>query len=141
MKWMAHDGVSGRAPDCLLASLRAAWTLGVEVLVVDLVLTADDRVIVASPALLQRIGAACPPSTPTLGELRRHDPGRGFVGRFQTPAGVVQGTDEPWIRHGNQPQWTLATLDERYGSVRGFLTGPAGVDPATIERLREILLV
>lgn len=36
---------------------------------------------------------------------------------------------------------TLATLDERYGSVRGFLTGPAGVDPATIERLREILLV
>lgn len=36
---------------------------------------------------------------------------------------------------------TLATLEERYGSVPAFLTGPAGMDPATLERLRSLLLV
>ena len=36
---------------------------------------------------------------------------------------------------------TLATLEERYGSVDAFLTGPAGVEPAVLDRLREVLLV
>ena len=36
---------------------------------------------------------------------------------------------------------TLATLEERYGSVAAFLTGPAKVEPALLDRLREVLLV
>ncbi len=36
---------------------------------------------------------------------------------------------------------TLTTLQERYGSVPAFLTDEAGVDPATLQRLRDLLLV
>jgi len=36
---------------------------------------------------------------------------------------------------------TLTTIDERYGSVPVFLTGTAGMDPATLDRLRDLLLV
>jgi protein-tyrosine phosphatase len=35
---------------------------------------------------------------------------------------------------------TLAHVDEAYGSVEGYLTTAAGMSPATLERLREILL-
>ncbi|HMQ25573.1 MAG TPA: tyrosine-protein phosphatase [Acidimicrobiales bacterium] len=35
---------------------------------------------------------------------------------------------------------TLTTLEARYGSVERFLTGPAGMGPATLERLRSVLL-
>jgi protein-tyrosine phosphatase len=34
----------------------------------------------------------------------------------------------------------LAALDERYGGVAGYLVGPAGIDPATLDRLRHALL-
>ena len=36
---------------------------------------------------------------------------------------------------------TFATLQERYGSVPAFLTDEAGMDPATLQRLRDLLLV
>lgn len=36
---------------------------------------------------------------------------------------------------------TLATIDERYGSVPSFLTDTAGMDPAILQRLRDLLLV
>jgi protein-tyrosine phosphatase len=36
---------------------------------------------------------------------------------------------------------TLDTIDARYGSVPAFLTGEAGMEPATLDRLRDHLLV
>jgi len=36
---------------------------------------------------------------------------------------------------------TLGTIDERYGSVPAFLTDKAGMAPATLDQLRQVLLV
>jgi protein-tyrosine phosphatase len=58
-------------------------------------------------------------------------------GEYSVPAEVVAGI----LR---TPRWamesTLAELHERYGSVEGYLTGPAAVDPSVPETLRRLLL-
>jgi protein-tyrosine phosphatase len=42
------------------------------------------------------------------------------------------------------PRWAMAgalkELDDTYGGINAYLTGPAGLDPATLERLRRALI-
>jgi protein-tyrosine phosphatase len=58
-------------------------------------------------------------------------------GEYSVPAEVVAGI----LR---TPRWamesTLTEIRRRYGSVEGYLTGPAEVDPSVPERLRQLLL-
>lgn len=58
-------------------------------------------------------------------------------GEYSVPAEVVAGI----LR---TPRWamesTLAELRQRYGSVEGYLTGPAAVHPSVPGKLRELLL-
>lgn len=141
MRIVAHNGVPGRAPECLMASLLAAWTCGIDLLVVDVMLTSDDHIVAANPELLARIGA--PPSFAalSLARLRALDPGRGFQGRFDRSTGVVHGTDFPWIRHGNQPRWPLPTVDEllALGDRVPLVLRPLADDEAGLARLLERL--
>jgi protein-tyrosine phosphatase len=44
------------------------------------------------------------------------------------------------IAHRAVMAGTIALIRERWGSVEGYLTGPAGVDAATIGQLRDVLL-
>ena len=58
-------------------------------------------------------------------------------GEYSVPAEVVAGI----LR---TPRWamesTLAEVRRRYGSVEGYLTGPAAVDPSVPGKLRQLLL-
>lgn len=141
MRLVAHNGVAGRAPECLMASLLAAWTCGIDLLVVDVMITSDDHVVAATPALLARIGATPPFAALSLDELRALDPGRGFQGRFEGAAGVAHGTDSPWVRHGHQPRWPLPTVDEllALGDRIPLVLRPIADDDAGLRRLLERL--
>ena len=79
----AHRGASGLAPENTLAALRLARELGVDMVEIDVQLSADRRPVVIHDATLERTtDGAGAVAARTLAELRRLDAGAWFAPEF-----------------------------------------------------------
>ncbi len=84
MMIMAHRGSSGSAPENTLAAFRLAAKAGVDMIELDVRLTADRHLVVFHDRRLGRtVSGSGPIWTKTLAELRSLDAGSSFSRRFR----------------------------------------------------------
>jgi len=120
-KRVACNGLPGRLPEGILDGFLAAYTLGADLLLLDLGMTKDGELVTGGQRALQRMGVPHALGDLTLEQVEALDAGLGFRGRFEQGESVLTGQDIPWVRHGRQPLTALATAFEVLLQVEGLM--------------------
>ncbi|UTD27514.1 glycerophosphodiester phosphodiesterase family protein [Bradyrhizobium sp. WD16] len=129
-KRVACNGLPDRVPEGILDGFLAAYTLGADLLLLDLGITKDGELVAGGARALQRMGVHQALGDLSLEEIKALDAGLGFQGRFEQGESVVAGQDTPWIRHGRQPVTSLATVFEVLLQLEGVMPVIARLDIA-----------
>lgn len=135
-KRVGCNGLPCRVPEGILDGALAAYTLGADLLLLDLGMTKDGELVTGGQRALKRMGVPKALGDLTLAEVEVLDAGLGFRGRFEQGESVLTGQDTPWIQHGRQPVTPLATVFEVLLQIEGLMPVIARLDitPGTERR-------